>query len=122
MQPKDFFIVTRASSGVRVDLVDPAGNREWVRVRSVLSEQFQRASRVAIRQAAIEGKAIMGDPRELKRQIRQRRAELVSALIAEWSLPLHGQDMINLLIQNPKLRRSIERIAADHSLHFGVGA
>ena len=122
MQPKDFYIATRASRGVRVELVDPAGNREWVQVRSVLSKQFQQASREVIRQAAIEGKAVMGCPQELKRQIRQRRAELVSALIVDWSMPLHGQDMIDLLIQNPRLRRGIEQIAADHDLHFGVSA
>jgi len=120
MKPSDFYVATRASKGAKVDLVDPSGNREWMRVRSVLSAEFKAAAREAILRSAMEGKVINGDPKERKRQIRQRRAELSAALVADWSLPFHGQDMAALLIKNPRLRRSIEKIAADHSLHFGV--
>ena len=56
-----------------------------------------------------------------KMQNRQRRAELACALIADWSLPMRSdEEKTALLIQNPRLRRQIERIADDYSLHFGV--
>lgn len=119
MTPEDFYIVSRASAGVRVDLTDPEGNREWMRVRSSVSEEFRQASARVIGRVLDAAK---GDtPSNPKIQNRQRRAELASALIADWSLPMRSdEEKIALLIQNPRLRRQIERIADDHSLHFGV--
>ena len=106
---------------MRVDLVDPAGNKEWMRVRSVVSDEFKEAAKEAILRAAREGKAIQGDPQKLKQQIRLRRAELAASLIADWSLPMQTiSERAGLLIANPRLRRAVERIAEDHSLHFGV--
>lgn len=121
MRPQDFYVKSRASQGVRVDLVDPGGNKEWMRVRSVISEEFKQASKAVLLRAAQEGKSIHGDPQRLKRQIRLRRAELAASLVADWSLPMKEEkDVAELLISNPRLRRAIERIAEDSSLHFGV--
>lgn len=113
MRPQDFYIKTRASEGVRVEFVDPAGNREWIRVRSVLSEEFKTATDAAVTRAAMHG------DESIRQKIRRLRAELTASLIAEWSLP-PGIDPAGLLITAPRLRRQIERIAENHSLHFGV--
>lgn len=121
MQPQDFYTKTRASDGVHVDLEDPSGNKEWMRVRSVISDEFKQASRAVLLRAAQDGKAIHGDPQERKHQLRLRRAELAVSLIADWSLPMiRDSDKVELLISNPRLRRAIERIAENHHLHFGV--
>lgn len=119
MQPEDFYIVTRASAGVRVDLVDPQGNREWMQVRSAISEEFRQAAAGIVAQAIEQARDTHAVSAKI--QNRQRRAELACALIADWSLPMRTDaEKTALLIQNPRLRRQIERIADDHSLHFGV--
>lgn len=115
MRPQDFYVRTRASRGVRVELVDPAGNREWVRVRSVLAAEFE-AERETILRALVP-------PPPVSRRLLSRliRARLAAALIADWSLPMASMAARTcLLIRNPRLRRQIERIADNHSLHFGA--
>lgn len=117
MKPQDFYTRTRASQGIRVEMVDPAGNREWVRVRSVVSEEFKQAREAMVLQAIADGHAIATDPAQRKQLARRRRATLVAALISEWSIPV---DPVPLLIQNPRLRRQIELIAENRTIHFGV--
>lgn len=117
MRPQDFYTRTKASRGVRVALIDPAGNREWVRVRSSQSEEFARAVNDSWQQLAVD--AACSDPAEQKRLRRVRHATQAAALIAEWSLPPEI-DPVELLIRNPRLRRQIERIAENHTLHFGA--
>lgn len=119
MRPQDFYMRTRASRGVKVGLVDPAGSREWVRVRSVESTEFRRASREILLMSALEGQSLNGDRQQRKLALRRRRADLAAALIAEWSLP-EEVEAADLLIRNPRLRRQIELIAENHALHFGV--
>ena len=119
MRPEDFYAKTRASRGVRVELVDPAGNREWVRIRSVLSSEFSDAVTRSWGQLLADG--LLGDESaaEQKRLRRRRHAMQTASLIAEWSLPPEI-DAADLLVQNPRLRRQIERIAENHAFHFGV--
>jgi len=119
MRPQDFYTKTRASEGFRVELVDPAGSREWVRVRSVISDEFKRAREVMVQQAIADGRAVAADPAQRKLLARRRRATLAAALIADWSIQA---EPVQLLIQNPRLRRQIELIAENHTLHFGVDA
>jgi len=119
MRPQDFYSNHRASQGVRVDLVDPAGNREWIKVRSVLSPEF--ASAVSSSWASIPKSLLESDNHsDVKRRRRARHVHLVAALIADWSLPA-DVDPIDLLVKNPRLRRQIERIAEDPAIHFGAG-
>lgn len=124
MRPEDFYTRTRSSQGVRVELVDPAGNREWVRVRSVLSPEFvAAAAAIASRAEAYRSLLNAADPVERKRLIRLRRSTLAAALIADWSLPMDAPaDIAALLTANPRLRRQIERVSENHALHFGVVA
>ena len=115
MHPQDFYIKTRASAGVRVELVDPAGNREWMRVRSIAADEFRRAADQVMREAigALE--------LDRKGRLRKSRAFLAASLISEWSLPMQSDaEKAALLESNPRLRRQIERIAENHALHFGV--
>lgn len=121
MNPQDFYITTRASQGLKVDLIDPEGNREWARVRSVASEEFKRASERAFAQFIIGGVEAGSSPKRRKDFVRHRRAELVATLISDWSLPFKTEsEKVSLLISNPRLRRGIERVAEDLSLHFGA--
>ncbi len=115
MRPEDFYTRTRASQGVRVDLQDPAGNKEWIKVRSTLSVEF--ASAVNRSWEQISASHDVGP--EVKQRRRVRHAEQAASLIADWSLP-PGIDPIDLLVKNPRLRRQIERIAENHKLHFGA--
>lgn len=117
MRPQDFYTNSRASRGVHVDLVDPAGNREWVRVRSVLSAEF--AAAVAETFAKAEGDVAIDSEAERKRRRRYRNATLAASLIAEWSLPAEISP-VELLVTNPRLRRQIERIAETPAVHFGA--
>jgi len=119
MRPQDFYVKSRASQGVRVDLVDPAGSKEWMRVRSVMSAEFKQASEAVVMQAVSDGRLSADQPSLRKHHARQRRAALASALIAEWSLP-SDIDPASLLASAPRLRRQIELIAENHALHFGV--
>ncbi|WP_152028177.1 hypothetical protein [Stutzerimonas stutzeri] len=117
MRPQDFYTRTRASAGIRIELKDPAGHKEWVRVRSVISEEHRKAREELVRQAIADGRAVAEDPSQRKALARRRRAVLAASLIAEWSIPVGPVD---LLIKNPRLRRQIELIAENHALHFGV--
>jgi len=119
MKPQDFYTRTRASTGVRIEFADPAGNREWIRVRSVMSAEFKRASEAIVLQAVADGRLSADQPSLRKHHARQRRAALAAALIAEWSLP-SDIDPVALLASAPRLRRQIELIAENHALHFGV--
>ncbi len=122
MRPQDFYTRTKASRGVRVELVDLSGNREWVRVRSVLSLEFVAVA-AAIAERADHYRALFdaAEPAERKRLIRLRRSTLASALVADWSLPMKKpSEITQLLTSNPRLRRQIERISENHALHFGV--
>lgn len=119
MKPQDFYTKTPASRGVRVELVDPAGNREWAKIRSVMSSEFAAAVAASWAQVIAEGPQGGDDRAARKRRDRQRRATLTASLIADWSLPAEI-DPAELLVANPKLRRQIERIAEDPSVHFGV--
>ena len=116
MRPEDFYTRSRASRGVRFELVDPQGRTEWVRVRSSLSAEFARAVNESWERLANETDL---DPLTAKRKRRARNARQTASLIAEWSLP-PAVDPVGLLIRNPRLRRQIERIAEDHKLHFGA--
>jgi len=124
MRPEDFYTRTRSSQGVRIELVDPAGNREWVRVRSVLSREFVAvAAAIASRAEAYRALLDAADPVERKRLIRLRRSTLAAALVADWSLPMKSStEIAELLGANPRLRRQIERVSENHALHFGVAA
>ncbi len=119
MKPEDFYVVSRASQGVHVDLVDPAGNREWARIRSTVSAEFRKASKKALVDAAKDGATTCDDPLARKQALRLRRAELAAALIAAWSLP-ESINPVELMTINPRLRKQFEQIADDHSMHFGV--
>lgn len=116
MRPEDFYTKTRASRGVRVELVDPAGNREWVCVRSSLSAEFVGAVNESWEQIA---SITQVEPCDMKQKRRERNAKQAASLVAEWSLPSEI-DPVYLLIRNPRLRRQIERIAESHALHFGA--
>lgn len=122
MRPQDFYTRTKASRGVRVELTDPAGNREWVSVRSVLSREFVAVAAAVAKQAEKFRQMLDSvQPAERKRLIRLRRATLASALVADWSLPMKAPtEIAELLIANPRLRRQIERISENHALHFEV--
>ena len=117
MRPQDFYTKTRGSHGFRVELVDPAGSREWVRVRSVISDEFRLAREAMVRQAVADGRAVAEDLARRRMLSRRRRAALAASLVAEWSIPA---DPADLLIKNPRLRRQIELIAENHALHFGA--
>lgn len=117
MTPQDFYTNHRASQGIHVDLVDPAGNREWVKVRSVLSPEFAEAVAATFAQAVKDGS--VDDQAERKRRRRYRNATLTASLIAEWSLPA-VINPVELLVVNPRLRRQIERIAETPTVHFGA--
>lgn len=118
MRPQDFHIKARASEGIRVDLVDPAGNREWMRIRSVLSEEFAGSAIQVTADAIREGfEPAESSLRKLQR--RRRRAVLAASLVAESSLPHDDAALVELLIQNPKLRRQVERIAENTALFMG---
>lgn len=119
MRPQDFYTRTRSSRGVRVELVDSAGSREWVQVRSVLSPEFSAAVDESWIQLLADGLQGPGGSEEQKQLRRRRHAMQAAALIAEWSLPA-DIDPVDLLIRNPRLRRQIERIAGNHALHFGA--
>ena len=122
MQPHDFYTRTKASRGVRVELVDPSGNREWVTVRSVLSLEFVAVA-AAVAKQADQFRLLIDSAQssDRKRLIRLRRATLASALVADWSLPMKTPaEIAELLIANPRLRRQIERISENHALHFEV--
>lgn len=124
MQPQDFYTATKSSRGARFDLVDGAGGREWVRVRSVLSSEFVAMAMVVSRQAESYADLMKtAAPEEQKRLKRNRRALLAASLVADWSLPMKSLEEIrDLLIVNPRLRRQIERISEAHHLHFGTAA
>lgn len=117
MRPQDFYTKTRASTGIRIELTDQSGSNEWVRVRSVISEEHRRAREELVRQAVVDGRVVADDPSQRKALARRRRAALAASLVAEWSIPAEPAD---LLIKNPRLRRQIELIAENHALHFGV--
>lgn len=120
MKPQSFYVKSRASQGVKVDLVDPAGSREWARIRSVVSEEFKREAEKVFTRAAREGVSL-STLQGRKAFLRERRAELAASLVADWSLPFKTKaEKVGLLIRNPRLRRGIERVAEDLSLHFGV--
>jgi len=121
MRPQDFYTRTRASEGVRVEFADPAGSREWMRIRSVLSTEFKQASQAIVMQAVNDGRLSADQPALRKHHARKRRAALAAALIAEWSLPA-DMDPVSLLTSAPRLRRQIELIAENHTLHFGAAA
>lgn len=117
MRPEDFYTKTRASRGVRVELVDPSGNREWVCVRSVISDEFKRAREAVVQQAVADGRVIADDPSQRKHLMRKRRTFLAASLVADWSINAGAEE---LLARNPRLRRQIELIAENHALHFGA--
>lgn len=116
MRPQDFYTRSKASQGVRVELVDPAGNREWMQIRSVHSAEFK----AAVDQSWRDLSDLQPDGCR-KESRRKRNARQACALIAESSLPPEV-DLVDLLIKNPRLRRQIERTAEDHSLFFGAQA
>jgi|GEM_PF-876702 len=122
MRPQDFYTRTKANRGVRVELVDPNGHREWISVRSVLSAEFVAVAAAIASQAERYQKLLASaDPAERKRIRRLRRATLASALVADSSLPMKTPTQITaLLMANPMLRRQIERLSENHALHFGV--
>lgn len=117
LRPEDFYTVARASAGVRVDLIDPDGNKEWVQVRSVASDEFSAAVRQVALLAIEAEKGPELSPTDRKYAIRRNRAFMTASLVADSSFDM---PLIDLMTTNPKLRRQIERIAEDDSLHFGV--
>ncbi|WP_417585299.1 hypothetical protein [Pelagibacterium sp.] len=117
MRPQDFYTKTRASAGIRIELIDPAGNKEWVRVRSVISDEHRRAREELVRQAVADGRIVANDPSQRKALARRRRAVLAASLVADWSIQAEPAD---LFIKNPRLRRQVELIAENHALHFGA--
>lgn len=122
MQPHEFYTRTKSSRGVRIELVDPTGNREWVRVRSVMSAEFVAvAAAVASRAEQYRTRLDAAEPAERKRLVRLRRSTLASALVAEWSLPMKTPaEIAEMLSTNPRLRQQIELISENHALHFGA--
>lgn len=124
MRPQDFYTRSRSSNGALLTLADQAGNMEWMRVRSVLSSEFvAMAHSVAmLAESFVQSLPVMPTA-EAKLAKRKRRALLAASLVADWSLPMKTIDEIaDLLVANPRLRRQIEIASESHALHFGVVA
>ncbi|WP_341519821.1 hypothetical protein AABC73_14815 [Pseudomonas sp. G.S.17] len=121
MQPRDFYVKQEAEEGRRVDLsnADGAPSEHWLVVRSVLSQQYEKAFDSIKAQALVQVVELSkagGKEQALrmdKQQRRARKARLVASLISDWSLdlPCNETEKTNLLIQAPRLRRQIERIS-----------
>ena len=121
MQPRDFYVKQEAEGGRRVDLANADGtpSGHWLVVRSVLSQQYEKAFDSIRAQAlsqVVELSKAGGKEQALrmdKQQRRARKARLVASLIADWSLdlPCTETEKTNLLVQAPRLRRQIERIS-----------
>ena len=121
MQPRDFYVRQEAEEGRRVDLSNADGtpSGHWMTIRSVLSQQYEKAFRAIKAEAlgeVLELSKAAGKEQALrmgKSQRRARKARLVASLIADWSLdlPCNETEKTKLLIQAPRLRRQIERIS-----------
>jgi hypothetical protein len=121
MQPHDFYVKEKAEQGRRVSLSNPDGtsSSHWMVIRSVFSGHYEEAARQAIRSAAGEVMEIAASGsaadarRSAKLLARRRKARLVAALIADWSLTeeCSEQEKTDFLIKAPRLRRQIEKVS-----------
>lgn len=121
MQPQDFYMRAEAEEGRRVDLSNADGtpSGHWMVIRSVLSmpyaQTFERIKVKALSEVMeIAGANSAYQAKQMaKQQRRMRKANLVGALIADWSfdLPCTEKEKTNLLIKAPRLRRQIEHIS-----------
>lgn len=120
-----FFTRDKANEGRKLPLHAPDGSPtdEWLVVRHVWSDDFQKAEEAAMRQAR---ETIMGLGKDAKPEAvadvqRESRISLLASLIAGWSFDAEctPESAAEFLTQAPQIADKINDFAADSKAFFG---
>jgi hypothetical protein len=121
MKPSDFFTRAKANEGERMPLSLPDGTPtdEWLLIRGVDSDSFQRAMDDFRREML--ALASLKDEAERAEKTEAARLKLNSALVIGWSLEAEFTEaaLLEFLREAPYVAAEVDRFASDRRRFFG---
>jgi len=121
MKPSDFFTRAKANEGERMPLSLPDGTPtdEWLQIRGVDSDSFQRAMDDFRREML--ALASLKDEAERAEKTEAARLKLNSALVIGWSLEAEFTEaaLLEFLREAPYVAAEVDRFASDRRRFFG---
>lgn len=124
----DFYTRDKANEGRKLPLYAPDGSPtdDWLLVRHIWSDAFQKAEDAAQREAreTIMGMGDDPDPDAVAEATRAARIKLLSALVAAWSFDEEctPEAVAAFLDRAPQIADAIDKAAADGKRFFGAGS
>lgn len=111
----------RASRPIRVPLQDPATGRdtkEWIEIRSSLSDEFLEARDEAMQKAAEIGS--IKDLQARRNSVKLNGVRMKAALVAGWSFAKDCTEgnVVAFLLEAPQIQDLIVRVADDNAAFF----
>ena len=126
MGMESFYTRDKANEGRKLPLRTPDGKPtdEWIVVRHVWSDAFQKAEDAAVREAReiVMGMGDKPDPEAVADVQRASRVKLLAALVAGWSFDAEctPDAAAAFLEQAPQIADAIDKFAGDSKAFFGA--
>ena len=121
MKPSDFFTRAKANEGERMPLSLPDGTTtdEWLQIRGVDSDIFQRAMDEFRRELVVL--ASVKDEKERAEKTEAARLKLNAALVIGWSFDAEFSEaaLLEFLRESPYIATEVDRFASDRRRFFG---
>ena len=121
MKPSDFFTWAKANEGERMPLSLPDGTTtdEWLQIRGVDSDIFQRAMDEFRRELVVL--ASVKDEKERAEKTEAARLKLNAALVIGWSFDAEFSEaaLLEFLRESPYIATEVDRFASDRRRFFG---
>lgn len=128
MGMESFYTRDKANEGRKLPLRTPDGKptEDWIIVRHVWSDAFQKAEEAALREAReiVMGMGDKPDPEAVADVQRASRVKLLAALVAGWSFDAEctPDAVAEFLAQAPQIADAIDKFAGDSKGFFGEGS
>ena len=128
MGMEQFHTRDKANEGRKLPLRTPDGQPtdEWLMVRHVWSDDFQKAEEAAVREAreVVMGMGDKPDPEAVSDVQRASKIKLLASLVAGWSFDAEctPEAVADFLTQAPQIADAIDKFAGDSRGFFSDGS
>ena len=116
----DFHTKKKAEAGIKLPLTKPCGEqtKEWIKIRSTLSESFRDANQNCHANAIIISS--IKDDEERKAALDKAKLELLASLVCGWSFKQKAtvENVIAFLDEAPQIAEEINKSSANLKLFF----
>lgn len=117
---EEFYTREKANKGKKVELEKPDGtpSEHWLVIRGIDSDAFRETQERLSREAIAE--SLDKDETGSKEQPKDRKLELLSSLVADWSFAeeCNTENVMKFLQEAPQIERQIDTTVSRRSFFF----